>query len=193
MSAVTLTAVTLNRASAVTAGEGGRSCVPEELPLDALSTVDKQKVIPTAVVLNVNTLNCIRSAVPSADEVKTNERERTEMIIKALSRVTIKYKFVMPRGKPVVDDFKNSITVGCEMPRYAPLRSCDLCCAGAFSINCPDHMMKCGREIFLECSDCSRVLCYDHRLCFCGKVMAAVHSCPFPGMDHWGMHASNGR
>ena len=50
--------------------------------------------------------------MPSADEVKTNERERTEMIIKALSRVPIKYEFVMPRGKPVVDDFKNSITVG---------------------------------------------------------------------------------
>lgn len=163
--------------------------VPVKLPSEA---VVELKVHSSPVsVIPIAMSNC--RSVPSSDDNKEkpmSEYELLMLIAKILSTRKINYVFAIPRGVTVVDNLP--FILGCEMPRYAPRRGCDECCSGALSLNCPAHMGKCGREIFLNCLNCPRILCYDHRDCFCDLILAEVHSAQ-EELSQRGKHASSGR
>jgi len=65
--------------------------------------------------------------------------------------------------------------IGCQMPTSEANMKCDFCKEMSIYINCPDHMQKCGNEIFLCCDDCGRYLCGEHmKHCYCSIKFAAA-------------------
>ena len=65
--------------------------------------------------------------------------------------------------------------IGCRMPTSEANMKCDFCKEMSTYINCPDHMGKCGNDMFLCCNDCGRYLCGKHmHACYCSIKFAAA-------------------
>jgi hypothetical protein len=72
---------------------------------------------------------------------------------------------VVPRPSPPLDREVVPPLSLCEYSVGPPAPSCLNCIPGIFF--CADHQILCGREPFVQCNFCGRVLCWTHLDCFC--------------------------
>jgi len=136
----------------------------DETPANMLAAV--KTTVHTPEKKNDPTPISVRKSPKTIDLVHV--RDKDEKVI--LFRVDDCENFI---NEAVIDD--PPYRIGCEMPTYEANMNCDFCNEMSIYINCPDHMGKCGNEIFLPCHECDRLLCGEHmHACYCSMKFAAA-------------------